>query len=88
MVYGAHLKVDEGQQVKAGDVLLEWDPFASPILSEAPGTVKFGDIVEGATMQEQVDEFTGVSSKVITESKDPDMRPRVFHQSEEHSARP
>ena len=63
--------------MKSGAVMLEWDPFASPILSEIEGIVKFGDIQEGITMQEQVDEFTGVSSKVITESKDPDMRPRV-----------
>ncbi|MCP4036656.1 MAG: DNA-directed RNA polymerase subunit beta', partial [bacterium] len=77
VVYGAVVKVGEGQAVKAGDILLEWDPFASPILSEQAGTVKFGDIVEGATMQEQVDDFTGVSSKVITEAKDPDLRPRV-----------
>jgi DNA-directed RNA polymerase subunit beta' len=77
VVYGARLYVNEGDRVKAGAVLLDWDPFASPILSEAHGVVKFGDIVEGATMQEQVDEFTGVSSKVITESRDPDLRPRV-----------
>ncbi len=77
VVYGASIKVDEGGSIKSGDIMLEWDPFASPILSEQAGTVKFGDIVEGGTMQEQVDDFTGVSSKVITESKDPDMRPRV-----------
>ena len=77
VVYGAYIKVDENAPVKAGDILLEWDPFASPILSEHAGTVKFGDIIEGATMQEKVDDFTGVSSKVITESKDPDLRPRV-----------
>jgi DNA-directed RNA polymerase subunit beta' len=76
-VYGARLYVNEADQVKAGAVLLDWDPFASPILSEAEGVVHFGDILEGVTMQEQVDEFTGVSSKVITESKDPDMRPRI-----------
>ena len=39
--------------------------------------MKFGDIVEGATMREQVDEFTGLSSKVIMESKDPELRPRI-----------
>jgi DNA-directed RNA polymerase subunit beta' len=77
VVYGARLYVEDGAQVKPGTVLLDWDPFASPILIEAPGVVKFGDIIEGATMQEQVDEFTGVSSKVITESRDPDLRPRV-----------
>jgi len=83
VVYGAYVKVAEGEAVKPGDILLEWDPFASPILSEEAGTVKFGDIIEGSTMQEQVDDFTGVSSKVITESKDPDMRPRVSVKSAE-----
>ncbi len=77
VVYGAHVKVRDGQSVKPGEMLLEWDPFANPILSEVSGTVKFGDIVEGATMREQVDEFTGLSSRVIVESKDPELRPRI-----------
>ncbi|MCP5056712.1 MAG: DNA-directed RNA polymerase subunit beta' [bacterium] len=77
VVYGAHLQIEDGQKVSAGTILCQWDPFANPILTEANGTVAFGDIVEGSTMQEQVDEFTGLSSKVITESKDPDMRPRI-----------
>jgi len=77
VTYGAHIKVEDGQNVKAGAVLCEWDPFANPILTEQTGTIKLEDIVEGATMQEQVDEFTGLSSRVIVESKDPDMRPRV-----------
>jgi DNA-directed RNA polymerase subunit beta' len=83
VVYGANIQVTDGAPIKAGDLILEWDPFASPILSESSGHVRFGDIAEGATMQEQVDEFTGVSSKVITESKDPDMRPRISIKSEE-----
>ncbi|MCZ6784562.1 MAG: DNA-directed RNA polymerase subunit beta', partial [Proteobacteria bacterium] len=77
VVYGAEIKVEDGQQVKPGEVLLQWDPFASPILAEVSGTIKYGDITEGMTMQEQVDEFTGMSSKVIVESKDPDLRPRI-----------
>jgi DNA-directed RNA polymerase subunit beta' len=77
VVYGAELKVVEGQSVKNGDILVEWDPFASPILSEVSGYIRFGDIIEGVTMREQVDEFTGMSSRVIVESKDPDLRPRV-----------
>ena len=77
VVYGATLRVKEGQAVQAGDVLLDWDPFASPILAEMTGTVQFRDIIEGATMQEQVDDFTGVSSKVIIESKDPELRPQI-----------
>jgi len=77
VVYGAHVRVADGENVKPGAVLVEWDPFANPILAELSGTVKFGDIIEGATMREQVDEFTGLSSKVIIESKDPELRPRV-----------
>jgi DNA-directed RNA polymerase subunit beta' len=77
VVYGAHVRVQDGESVKPGTMLLEWDPFANPILSEESGTVKFGDIVEGATMREQVDEFTGLSSKVVIESKDPELRPRI-----------
>jgi DNA-directed RNA polymerase subunit beta' len=77
VVYGAHVKIGDGVSVKPGTMLTEWDPFANPILSEDEGIVKFGDIIEGATMREQVDEFTGLSSKVIIESKDPDLRPRI-----------
>ncbi len=77
VVYGAHVLVADGQTVRLGEALLEWDPFANPILSDVAGTIKFGDIIEGVTMQEQVDEFTGMSSKVIIESKDPDLRPRI-----------
>jgi DNA-directed RNA polymerase subunit beta' len=77
VVYGAHVEIEDGQHVKPGTLLIEWDPFANPILSEQSGTVKFGDIIEGATMREQVDEFTGLSSKVVIESKDPDLRPRI-----------
>ena len=77
VTYGAYIKVTDGQSVKLGAILCEWDPFANPILTEQSGTVKFDDIVEGSTMQEQVDEFTGLSSRVIVESKDPELRPRV-----------
>ncbi len=77
VVYGATMKAADGSDIKAGGMIHEWDPFQTPILTDTAGTVKFGDITEGATMQEQVDEFTGLSRKVIIESKDPDMQPRI-----------
>jgi DNA-directed RNA polymerase subunit beta' len=77
VIYGAKLRVKDGQKVKEGELLAEWDPYSIPVLTEISGRVKFGDIIEGATMQEQVDEFTGLSRKVIVESKDPDLRPRI-----------
>jgi DNA-directed RNA polymerase subunit beta' len=77
VIYGAKLKVKDGQKVKEGELLAEWDPYAIPVLTEVSGRVKFGDIIEGVTMQEQVDEFTGLSRKVIIESKDAELRPRI-----------
>ncbi|MBN1256055.1 MAG: DNA-directed RNA polymerase subunit beta' [Deltaproteobacteria bacterium] len=77
VVYGAKLGVEEGQKVKEGVLIAEWDPYTLPIITEVPGLIKFGDISEGVTMQEQVDEVTGHTHKVIIESKDPDLRPRI-----------
>ena len=75
--YGARLMVEDGQKVKASQLLAEWDPFAMPIVSEVSGYAKYGDIVDGVTMQDALDEVTGLSRKTITESKDQDSRPRI-----------
>lgn len=75
--YGAHLLAAEGDKVKTGQMLAEWDPYTIPILTEVSGCVKFGDIMEGLTMREEVDPVTGLSSRVIIPSKDPNSRPRV-----------
>jgi DNA-directed RNA polymerase subunit beta' len=77
IVYGAKLKKGEGAKVKAGEMIAEWDPYTIPILTEVGGTVKFGDILEGVTMEEKVDERTGLSTKVVIDTKDVDKRPRV-----------
>ena len=77
LVYGALLKVTEGEKVKPAQLLAEWDAFAVPILTEVAGVVKFGDIVEGVTMVEKLDEVTGLSRKVVIESRAADLRPRV-----------
>ncbi len=75
--YGARLNVQDGTRVKAGQVMAEWDPFAMPIVTEVSGYVKYGDIIDGVTMQESLDEVTGLSRKTIVESKDADARPRI-----------
>jgi DNA-directed RNA polymerase subunit beta' len=77
IVYGAKIKVAPGAQVKAGASIAEWDPYTMPILTEVGGRIKFGDIIEGVTVEEQVDEVTGLSRKVIIESRDADKRPRI-----------
>src|SRR5207247_5621200 len=60
-----------------GEMIAEWDPYTIPILTETAGTVKFGDILEGVAMEEKLDERTGLSTKVIVDTKDVDRRPRV-----------
>jgi DNA-directed RNA polymerase subunit beta' len=77
LVYGAILKVKEGDRVKPGDLCAEWDQFATPILTDVGGRVEFGDLVEGVSFQDRVDEVTGLSAKVVTESKATDVRPRI-----------
>jgi DNA-directed RNA polymerase subunit beta' len=68
LVYGARLKIADGQRVTAGQVLVEWDPFTTSILTEFAGTVHFRDVTDGITMKEEVDEVTGLSQRVIVET--------------------
>jgi len=77
LVYGAKLRKNDGDAVKAGELIAEWDPFTTPIITEVAGTVKYGDILEGKTMEEKPDERTGARYNVIIESKELDVRPRI-----------
>ncbi|NRA34604.1 MAG: DNA-directed RNA polymerase subunit beta' [Polyangiaceae bacterium] len=77
LVYGALLKAKDGDRVKAGVTVAEWDPFATPILTEMGGIVQFGDLVEGVSVLERVDEVTGLSRKIVTESRAAELRPRI-----------
>ena len=65
--YGARLHVDEGDEVKRGTKLAQWDPFTRPILTEASGKVDFEDLIEGASMREQTDEMKGTTNRVIVD---------------------
>jgi DNA-directed RNA polymerase subunit beta' len=77
VVYGATLTVENGEEVEPGTLLAEWDPYSIPILAEVSGKVKYGDVIEGVSMSEMLDEVTGLSRKVIVESRDPELRPRI-----------
>jgi DNA-directed RNA polymerase subunit beta' len=78
IVYGAQLLLAEGAPVEKGKLIAEWDPYSTPIVTEASGTIQFEDIEEGGTMQEQFDNVTGLSHKVIVESKSSDKRPKLL----------
>lgn len=74
--YGATILETEGRKVEPGAVIAAWDAFSSPIVAEVGGFVKFGDLIEGETMQESIDQVTGLTSKVIT-SAGGNRQPRV-----------
>ncbi|MEX0341795.1 MAG: DNA-directed RNA polymerase subunit beta', partial [Erythrobacter sp.] len=81
--YGTVLMHKDGGKVKEGDRLAEWDPFSLPIITETSGIVKFQDLVDGTTMEERVDDATGIAQRVVTETKttgrkkNEDLRPRL-----------
>jgi DNA-directed RNA polymerase subunit beta' len=63
--YGTRLYVDEGDKVKRGARLAEWDPYTRPLMTEVEGTVEFEDVVEGVSVHEVADEATGITNRVI-----------------------
>src|SRR5947207_2445852 len=77
IVYGARLKVKEGQPIEEGQVLVEWDPYTFSILTEEAGQIRFKDILEGITVHEEVDEVTGLSRLIIVDSPDEKKQPAV-----------
>jgi len=76
VVYGAKLLVEDGQRVTVGAKLVEWDPFSTPIITEVEGVCNFKDIIERQTLREEIDETSGLKSRVIMESKQ-NLRPRL-----------
>ena len=77
VVYGAKLKVNEGDPVTLGQVMVEWDPYTFAILTEIGGTVQFKDLQEGVTLHEEVDEVTGLSRHVVGDSPDEKRQPAI-----------
>jgi DNA-directed RNA polymerase subunit beta' len=75
VVYGARLRVKDGEAVKLGQLLAEWDPYTYSILTEIGGAVQFKDLQEGITLNEEVDEVTGLSRWVVADSPDEKRQP-------------
>ncbi len=80
--YGAILGKQDGEAVAAGDVVANWDPHTMPIITEVEGSLRFVDMIDGATMQRQTDELTGLSSIVVMDASErptsgKDKRPAV-----------
>jgi len=77
VVYGAKIKIKDGGKVEIGQKFVEWDPYSLTILTEVGGRIAFGDITEGVTMKEEVDEVTGLSRRVVIEQAGTNLRPRL-----------
>jgi DNA-directed RNA polymerase subunit beta'' (EC 2.7.7.6) len=81
LTYGSKIKVEPDSKVKKNTLLADWDSYINPIIADISGKVRFDDIRENETMQEQVDETSGLSRKVIIEPKDQTLRPKIIIKS-------
>ncbi len=90
IVQGSMMHVDDGVSVERGDRLAEWDPHTRPILTEVDGVIQFDDLVEGISMDEQMDEQTGNTNRVIKDwrmsPKGADLKPRISIMDEDGGA--
>jgi DNA-directed RNA polymerase subunit beta' len=82
ITYGARLHVDDGDTVKRGARLAQWDPYMRPILTEVDGVAEFADLVEGVSVKEQTDEVKGTTNRVIVDwratPRGSDLKPAVI----------
>ena len=85
--YGSRMKIDEGDDIKRGQRIAEWDPYTRPILTEVEGTTAFEDLVEGHSLAETLDESTGIAKRVVidwrTSSRAADLRPSIVVQGKD-----
>ncbi len=85
--YGAKLRVDEGDKVRRGQRLAEWDPYTRPVMTELDGIIGFEDLVDGVSMTESVDEATGIAKRVVTDwrtsTRSADLRPSLVIKTED-----
>ncbi|WP_223477870.1 DNA-directed RNA polymerase subunit beta' [Oricola indica] len=65
VTYGSKIMVDDGDKVKRGQRMAEWDPYTRPIMTEVEGTVQFEDMVDGLSVQESADESTGITKRMV-----------------------
>ncbi len=77
VVYGAELKVKDGQTVNKGEILYDWDPYNSVIITEKAGRVRYRDLVPNLTFKEAIDEQTGHTTKIVIDSRDRTKSPAI-----------
>ena len=79
--YGSKLFFQNGDKIKKNDKICEWDPYTTPVIAEKSGIASFVDLIDGVSLQETVDDATGISSKTVidwrSQSKNTDLKPRI-----------
>ncbi len=75
--YGSSLFFKNGDTVKKGDIICKWDPFNAVIVSEYAGTLRFRNVIEGVTYKAETDETSGMTERIIIESREHNMVPMV-----------
>ncbi|KAB0675728.1 DNA-directed RNA polymerase subunit beta' [Aureimonas leprariae] len=65
VTYGSRIFVDDGDKVRRGQRIAEWDPYTRPVMTEVEGTVEFEDLVDGVSVSEQADEATGITKRAV-----------------------
>jgi DNA-directed RNA polymerase subunit beta' len=86
--YAAILKVDDQQEIEAGQALYQWDPYNNAIIADREGTIKFTDIEDGTTLRNEFDETTGISAQVIVEQRDRTLSPQIDVVNQDIGTRP
>ena len=85
--YGASIRVDEGDKVKRGDKIAEWDPYTRPIITEVAGIVEYEDMIDGVSMTESTDESTGITKREVIDwranQRGADLKPALVIKGED-----
>ena len=81
VAYGSKLFFKNGDKVKANTKICEWDPYTTPVIAEKSGIASYVDLIDGVSIQETIDDATGISSKSVvdwrSQSKSTDLKPRI-----------
>jgi DNA-directed RNA polymerase subunit beta' len=83
--YGATMRVKDKMKIQRGEILFDWDPYSSVIITDKSGKVKFEDLLENITYREELDEQTGRKQRVVIESKNKNLNPRILVTDKENN---